>query len=112
MYQQIFTFEYNTASESLLRIQQFIAESVVMKQLLPDYAREEFFLAPGAFLRLLPEVQKLGDDTCVLEKREGDDVGILFGVPCRSPIYIPDGQRDYEGLSHHQVAYRIMEKDT
>lgn len=83
------------------RVQYQLTRSVM----LDDGDTEEFFIAPGAYCVLASSASDVPGVS--LSRHDGDSVGTIFGVPCRSPTFIRSEARDYEGLGQYHFEYRI-----
>lgn len=77
--------------------------------ILEDEMREEVFMTPSVFLRVQPIFTQLEDTNLSPRKRDGDIVGRMFNVTCRSPAYSRRDRQDLEGLADGQLEYRIVE---
>tara|TARA_B100000700_G_scaffold88627_1_gene99986 strand:- start:104842 stop:105180 length:339 start_codon:yes stop_codon:yes gene_type:complete len=71
---------------------------------------EEFFMTPGAYLRISNLVKPVeGSDTP--SPSGGTIIGTLCGVRVRSPLFVRSELRDLEGLADMQLEYRIIRSE-
>lgn len=101
------SFEHDTEKQAIQRLNMFLEDISVSRDfVLSDQFREEVFISPGAFCKLV-NAQGLPENTHLCKGR-GSSVGNLGGIPARSPVFSHPHYRDLEGLAEMQIEYRII----
>ena len=101
------SFSNDTTKQAVQRLNMLLEDIKITREFVSaDQFREEIFLSPGAYCKLV-NAEGLPEGT-ELKKEDEDFVGKIGDIPARSPMFVHPHYRDLEGLGDMQLEYRVI----